>query len=189
MFNFFKKKKKMDEMIKKSVEAFKNRPVYLKLNKEIIDGTSDDFIEQLIFDNICQIVGAANKDEFEAVKDLTIGQRASYSVWCVEAEVNNGGFNQFYFNSSGQFAQLAVEGFRTFGANKFAALMEKANSIHSEIKDDLGKFNDGTVEGFSKSYENNALNDLDTQFFALYKEEEISKLRINYSRSHIQEFI
>lgn len=41
----------------------------------------------------------------------------------VEGEVNNGGFNQFYFNSSGQLPTWAFE---IIGANKFAELVQKA---------------------------------------------------------------
>ncbi len=135
------------------------------------------------------MIGQSGKEEFEAVKDLSVGQRASYAVWLVEAEVNNGGFNQFYHNSSGVFAEMDTEAFRIFGAAKFADLMEKANKLYSSIKPELEKKLDGSMESFSKSYEDNPLNDLDTEFYALYSEENLNKLRIDYIRSHINEFI
>ena len=176
MFNLFKKKKsdvqKAKDDFSKRMEAFHNRPIYKKLTKEIIDSTPDDSLEQLIFDNLSQIVGASDKEELEAVSELSVGQRAHYSVWCVEAEVNNGGFYQFYQNSSGILGSMAIEGFKTFGAYKFATLVEKADSLKA-------RFEAGEE----------SLPDLDKEFYALYKEENLNKLRIAYTRAHISEFI
>lgn len=176
MFNLFKKKKNdaqkmIDELPEKMVEL-RNRPTYQKLTKEIIESVPDENLEQAIFENISQIIGASAKDELMAVSELSLGQRASYAVWCVESEVNNGGFYQFFQNSSGIFGPMAVEGFKTFGANKFATLTEKAN-----------KLKDKFIEG------DESLPDLDTEFYALYKEEDLNKLRIAYTRSHISDFV
>lgn len=194
MFNFFKKKSSGEQerkvqLMESSIEAFQNRPMYTKLTKEIIDSTPDNVLEQLVFDTISQIIGDSGEEELDAVKNLNTGQRAFYSVWLVEAEVNNGGFNQFYENQSGIFAETAVEGFRTFGAIKFADLMERANKLYSSIKLDIKKKLDGSLESFSESYKDNPLNDLDTEFYALYSEENLNELRISYIRSHVNEFI
>lgn len=194
MFNFFKKKSSQEQVertaiIKSSIEAFQNRPVYKKLTKEIIDTTPDADLEQLVLDVIFQLIKQSGKELFDAVKNLSLGQKILYTTWLVEVEVTNGGFNQFYYNFSRIFAEVAVEHFRTFGAVKFADLMGKANKIYSSIKTDLEEKNDGTAESFSKSYQNNLLNDLDTEFYALYSEEDLNKLRIAYIRSHIKEFI
>lgn len=177
-----------DEILK-SVESFQNRPIYKTLTPEIISKIKDTELEQAIFDNISTNMEGDKRDEREIVKTLTSGQRAIYVTWTVEAEVNNGGFNQFYFNSSGQLADMGEDAFKTIGANKFADLVRQANLIYDEIKEDLKKYNDGTTDSFSKSYEENPLNDLDDRFYKLYANEPLSKLKIKYIRDNVKEFV
>lgn len=174
--------------ISKSFAEFLKRPVHKHLTKEILVSVDDTDLEQTIFDNISQLMGASEKNELHAIGKLSPGQKAVYSTWEVEAEVNNGGFNQFYFNSSRKFSEMAVDGFRLFGANKFAELIQNANVMHESAKVNLEKYNDDTTENFSKSYTNNPLNELDTLFYKLYKEEDLHQLKIKYIRSHIKEF-
>ena len=115
----------------KSVNDFMNRPIYKVLTIQLIDND----LEQAVIDNIYEQVGDNYAKEFEHVQELTRGQQAMFSAWWVEAEVNNGGFNQFYFNSSGRYAQMAVDGFELFGATKFADLMRRANQVYKENKE------------------------------------------------------
>ena len=171
-----------------SVDDFMNRPIYKELSTGIIDSIPDNNLEQAVIDNIYEQIGDDYKKELENVKKLTKGQQAMFSVWWVEAEVNNGGFNQFYFNSSGQYAEMAVDGFELFRATKHADLMRRANLIYSANQERLEEFNDGTMESFSESYENNPLNALDEEFYELSKSESLNELRIKYIREHQTEF-
>jgi hypothetical protein len=177
----------MDEVLR-SVEQFKNRRIYKVLTTDILAGLKDEEIEQVVFDNISANIGDDTHREREKVGALTRGQRAIYVTWMVEAEVNNGGFNQFYFNSSGQLADLAEEAFKTIGADQFADLVKKANSIYKEIKEDLEKYNDGTIESFSNSYKGNPLNDLDSAFYKL-DDSQLNQLRLKYIKENVNEFV
>lgn len=49
-------------------------------------------------------------------------------VWLLEAEVNNGGFDQYYFNSAGDLAVPTVDALRIIGASRTASLLAAANS-------------------------------------------------------------
>ncbi|PXV63818.1 uncharacterized protein DUF4375 [Dysgonomonas alginatilytica] len=178
-----------DKQIEESVRAFENRTIYKKLTKEIIDSANDNELEMIVYDNICSRFNSDYSNDYEVVKGLSKGQQAIYSIWWVEAEVNNGGFNQFYFNSSGKFAEMAIDGFKVIGANKFADLMIEANKIYNENKEILEGFDDGTVESFSKSYEDNPLDNMDQKFYEIYNEENLSELRITYIRKNYTEFI
>ena len=106
-----------------------------------------------------------------------------------EAEVNNGGFNQFYFNSSGIFSDLAPEAFRRIGAPKFADLMNRANQLYRKENETITEKLDGTLEGFSDSYKNNPLNKLDDEFYELYEQEDLLKLQIGYIRKNKDKFV
>ena len=177
------------EQTNKSIDEFNNRKIYKELTVEILDSIPDDKLEQAIFDNIYEIIGDDYENELNNVKKLSKGQQAFFSTWIIEGEVNNGGFNQFYFNSSGQYAEMAEVGFKTIGAEKFSELTKRANKIYSDNKKRLEEFDDGTMESFSESYKDNPLNDLDKEFYELYDAEKIGDLRINYIRENKNEFI
>jgi hypothetical protein len=50
-------------------------------------------------------------------------------VWELEADVNNGGFDQYYFNSSGDLAGDAVESLNAIGAKNTADVVRQANAL------------------------------------------------------------
>jgi hypothetical protein len=177
------------EQSKNSIDEFNNRKIYKNLTSKILDSIADDKLEQAIMDNIDTKFQDGEQYTLDKISELTNGQKAIFSTWWLEAEVNNGGFNQFYFNSSGQFAEMAEVGFMTIGAEKFSELTKRANKIYSENKQRLEEFDDGTMESFSESYKDNPLNDLDTEFYNLYDSEKIGELRIKYIRENKNEFI
>lgn len=51
------------------------------------------------------------------------------TIWGLEADVNNGGFDQYYFNGSGDQSPWAPEALRTIGAYKMADIVARANSV------------------------------------------------------------
>ncbi len=55
---------------------------------------------------------------------LTSAERAFAAVWTLEAEVNNGGFDQYMFNSAGDEAETAREALRAMGAHATLAVFE-----------------------------------------------------------------
>lgn len=169
------------------------RPIYSVLTIEILNSINDDNLEQTIIDNIYAKLDSGNSYEkdYQIIKSLSKGRQAVFATWGLEAEVNNGGFNQYFYNiaSSGQYAEEAREGFKLIGANKYSELTQRAIDTVMKNAKSLSKFRDGTLENFSKSYKNNPLNNLDTEFYALDKIENISKLRIRYIKEHKAEFI
>ena len=58
---------------------------------------------------------------------LTRLEAAGVGVWMLEAEVNNGGFDQYYFNSAGDMAVQTVEALEAIGAPNTASLLRAAN--------------------------------------------------------------
>lgn len=68
-------------------------------------------------------------DYGEDLSKLTEPQKVLLFVENLEREVNNGGFSQFYLNSSGDYAHETLRGLRTIEANKMADILAKANSV------------------------------------------------------------
>lgn len=167
----------MDDRIKQSLDDFANRRIYRTLSPQILASIPDDKLEQAIFDYVASKLEGHYDDELNIVNKLPPGVRALYVTWEVEAEVNNGGFHQYYWNTADRYSRQAVEGFEFFGAVKHAALMREANSIRAKETDTLAKFRkEDTAEASSKSSRASALRPLDERFYGL--DENLSVLRV-----------
>ena len=181
--------KKNDEKITQSIEKFNNRIIYTKLTDELIDNTSDDKLLQLVFDNLSQKNSEDYENEFATVMSWNKSKQAIYMIWALESEVNNGGYNQFYFNSSGQFYKYLPDALKLVGANKYYELTKRANETFEKENPKITQHQDGTIEGFSKSYEDNPLNKFDDEFYKLYGTENLQQLQVDFIRKHKTEFI
>lgn len=167
-----------------TVEASEKRT---PLTLETIDITPDSLLVGLIFDHISGSLPNDPQQELASVLSLPKPQQAVYMIWWLEAEVNNGGFNQYYYNSSGQFAKYIPEALKLIGANQFATLTQAANSVYEREKEHITKDQDGTTEGFSKSYDNNPLEKFDEQYYAL--KEPLMELQIAFIRKNKEAFV
>ncbi|QEH42687.1 DUF4375 domain-containing protein [Chitinophaga sp. XS-30] len=102
-----------------------------------------------------------------------------YMIWLLAAEVNNGGYNQSYFNSSRKFYTHLPNALKLIGADKFADLTKQANMI----------FEKRNHETISQSDDGDPLNKLDDEFFELYKTEDLQQMQAAYIRKHKAAFI
>jgi hypothetical protein len=68
-----------------------------------------------------------NKTQYgDDMSCLSEAERIFYITQSLEMEVNNGGFSQFFYNSSGDFSNELVGAFTAIGANATAAICQKA---------------------------------------------------------------
>jgi len=116
-------------------------------------------------------------------------EQAVYIIRLFSDEVNNGGFNQYYVNSSKQYATLAPGAFQLIGTKKYVSLAMRANLEYLKDHAKITKYQDGTPEGFSKSYEENPLNSFDDEFYALDKNGNLDKLVAQSIRKNKMVFI
>ena len=63
------------------------------------------------------------KEEFE---QQSLPQKVFTAIWEVEAEVNNGGFSQYFLNDSAESASFVVKALTTIGAPKTADICSRA---------------------------------------------------------------
>lgn len=179
----------IDNEIINRVEIFEKPAKVYVVTEQIIDNSSDENLEQIIYEDIFRFLSANSDTEFANIEKLSAGQQMYWSTWIVEREVNNGGFNQFYFNNSIELGEIAYKGFKTLNAHKFADLMFDANKVFKENKKELEAFYNGTAESFSKSYEKNPLGKFDDMFYDLNNTLHLRQLRVKYIREHKNEFI
>lgn len=180
-------KDEMDKLLEESMNDFKNRPIFSKLSTKNIDTTSDEKLLQLIFDNLNTKLPENYEKKYETVMSWNESRQAIYIVWWLDAEVNNGGYNQYYFNPSGQFYKHAPKMLRLIKAYKYADLTEKANKINDSISKNEAAAE--SLEEFSESYENNPLNEIDREFYKLSNEENLNQLQIDFIRKNKDDFI
>lgn len=123
----------------------------------------------------------------DKIDKLTGPQQNLYFNQCLEAEINNGGFNQYFFNSSGSYANETLHSLKAIGANKTADILLSAinqfpnatvpkntierHNILEQIEDDADK----------------VFEELDNLFYAY--SEDLNKLNIEYIRANRNFFI
>ena len=183
-----KKKRPVKDKIELFIEEFQNRKRYPTLTVEILKKIPDAKLEEAIMDFIDCHAQRKGVSQYDVIKTLSPGFLAIYTTLQVEAEVVNGGFNQYFFNSSGDFASEAVAGFELIGTPALARLMERAIAINHENQEKNKKLNiPRTLEALSKSYKGNRLNKLDDEFYAQMKD--LWKTRVRFIRANLHLFV
>lgn len=117
---------------------------------------------------------------------LTEEQKLFYYNQCLEREINNGGFNQYFFNSSGDFAHKTVQSLQTIGAYKTADILQKAidqfpNSNVPEDRNERQEILEQIQETADVVWE-----DLDQQFYSY--EEDLDTLNFEFIRKNKDKF-
>jgi hypothetical protein len=117
---------------------------------------------------------------------LTDPERVFYCVWILEGQVNNGGFDQFFFNSSGNYSTETVDALEKIGAAKTAGIVRRANSVFKNgqpsknwtaRQEELLAMPESVTQ---------ILTQLDKEFYKY--EEDLSKLLYEFVTKHRAEF-
>ena len=70
-----------------------------------------------------------DKEERKGLASFTQAERFVYAIEGMQREVNNGGWNQFFFNSSGALAYDLVPALQAVGSTKNLSIAERAVKI------------------------------------------------------------
>jgi len=112
------------------------------------------------------LLSIAEKIEATPSASLSPAQNTFKLIWKLEAEVNNGGFQQYFHNSSGRDAPNVEVALRAIGADKCADITAKAFRLVG------GAGLDWTNERFRQSHMlamapnvEDDLDELDQQFY------------------------
>jgi len=173
----------------KEISYFQDIPINIVLTEELIDNTLDIDLVFLVFDNLSLKFPDDNMSEYDTVMTWNKQRQAIYMIWWFEGQVCNGGYNQFYFNSSGEFYVHLPYALHLIGADKIADLTQRANDLYESQFEQITKLHDGTIEGFINSYKDNLLNQIDTEFFELSTKEVLYDLMVAYVRKNKIHFI
>jgi hypothetical protein len=75
------------------------------------------------FARACGRYSGSNFDQLDEADKVLV------TIWSLEGDVNNGGFDQYYFNSSGDLAFYAPIALRSIGAHQMAKITDDANEL------------------------------------------------------------
>ena len=122
----------------------------------------------------------------EDVSVLSEEERIFYITQTLEMEVNNGGFNQFFFNSGGNFSNELVEAFTAIGAEATAAICQKAIAAYGcEIPTDWFARQD-MMEKLASDEIDEIHWECDEAFYAY--EDNLDELNYNFVMNHKEQF-
>jgi len=118
---------------------------------------------------------------------LPRGLRVSHNLMSLESEVSNGGFHQFFGNSSGRFARETLEDCRLVGALKKASLLKRAMGLIDDYiaatdrvpTDDDDPFTLDPVDSPEAE-----MDRLEEAYYALEETESVYRLVAAYIRAH-----
>lgn len=171
------------------VNGFLNRKVHNILTREILEDTSDADLEQTVIDNIMSKFDKDFSNEFEIVEGLSKGQQTIYSTWCLEAEVNNGGFDQYFFNSTGENAFMALEGLETLGLTNYYGILQSAIAMLDLKVDEFVELRrKSSLQAYLQAKELIDFSALDEEFYKLQITSGISGVRVLFIRENLNDF-
>jgi len=146
------------------------------LTEKFIDTAADDALMLAVIDDMSKRLGNSTT-EYATIMTWNKARRSVFVAWQLDAEVNNGGFNQFYYNPSGKFYPLAPESLKYVGASLLADLTRRANKTYEQ---DLEN---------NKSHKDDSLNEYDKAYRQLTKKESLEKILVDFVRTHKSAFV
>jgi hypothetical protein len=121
----------------------------------------------------------------DGYKALSVPERTVYSVWWLEAEVNNGGFDQYFFNSAGDNAGDAAAALERIGAPRMAAIVRQAMRIFPDPGPSPHRFTRQEELEHLSSSRRKEFQGLDDAFYAY--PEDLERLLAAYARANAAE--
>jgi len=105
------------------------------------------------------------RESTHGVQALSPPERVFLCVWNLEAEVNNGGFEQFFLNSAGDNALDPPRALWEIGASQAATIAEEANAVFGKSGPPADR--DTRIRALERlgTAATETLNGLDTRFY------------------------
>jgi hypothetical protein len=138
--------------------------------------------------SILILLSGSDKTQFGKVNfvEQSIPQKVFSAIWALESEVNNGGFSQYFLNSSNESAGFVVEALNTIDAPQTADICGRAIEVAfpeglprtvEEIHAQAADFSDEIREN---------LEPLDQEFFSY--PHDLTDLLFAFVSEHPEEF-
>ena len=119
----------------------------------------------------------------ESLKVFSQEQRYLFAIAWHTAEVNNGGLDQFYFNSTGIVWQDALAGYKAIGLEEAAALLEESAARMGGSPSLDRRTRQEQLDTLRPDFE-----DLDNRFYTLQETVDFNEAMMTYIKQHRESF-
>ena len=145
---------------------------------------TDEILRHANSNSMNTVLGASNyrigqKAEARGNSALTDTERKFCAIQSLEAEVNNGGFDQYFFNSAGGDAEMALAGLKEMGASSAAVLLERAMAVFPGSKPPSDRSQRWKVMDKIKAHSEPVWEKCDSEFYKL--NESLGDLSLAYA--------
>ncbi|WP_228238725.1 DUF4375 domain-containing protein [Allomuricauda sp. M10] len=172
------------------------RVKFAKLNKELYEKATEEERMELLY-YFVQKIRQSDDYGITSLQEMPEPLKTFYFIDCLEKEVNNGGFLQFFTNSTGRYTEGTIESLDKIGASFNKSLLLSAVKIlekHNVSPESLGNLLDNhelhEIFPIGELYQNkdlvNDMHELDKQFYK--SEEYLWKLSLTYFEENSQDF-
>ncbi|WP_010518565.1 DMP19 family protein [Croceivirga radicis] len=136
-----------------------------------LKNSNDQELIELVFEKASELYFETFGESLEKAD----GAMADYfAIWKLDADVKNGGFDQFFLNNGIESGHKALDGFSRIGAIKFMELTQKAIVI---------------FENQNSEFENKRNPDFDILDDEYHDSESWEELQIEYIRGNYDKFV
>ena len=118
----------------------------------------------------------------EKLEKLNEHQKVFFLNQQLEREINNGGFNQYFFNSSGEYANETINSLVQIGANITAGILREAIQQFPDDKVPADEYERRQIISEIEKKANSVWNQLDDRFYKY--DDDLNELNFNYLTKH-----
>lgn len=164
-------------------KQFIDRKIHRELNVEVIANIPDEWLIQAIVD----FVGLSIDGDWEQAKQkmpsLGEGFSAVYFLSLLQTEVNNGGFNQMFYNQGHEAVVGAKRGANLIGAERLSSLLDSALELEVVHRTKMARVKEKrSLDAFMASYDDMDFTALDDEFFK--EEKKITSAILSFIRKN-----
>lgn len=174
IINFFKN-------VKKEINNIKRQNAYIQMNTEEMAGLNDEELFQAVGVRIESKIHKKYTME-EGLTTLNEYEKAFYSTYYLETEVNNGGLCQYFVNSSRATAPYVSEGLTLIGAERHRKAFDDFVKHNNIDVTDLSSFIIKDVKEFEEQEKRYPFDEYDHAF---YEMESIESYLIPFVRENL----
>jgi hypothetical protein len=173
--------------LRESVAKWERRPRHADVTPGVLAATPDDLVEQAMVDFVLDHGVWRATELLKLLAALPEGYGVVYTTWILDAEVANGGFHQYFWNTDGHFVDLVTRGVERLHSEEHQrALDEAVRLFRAEGKPDVsGLEAQEQLALFSKTAMESPWASLDARWYEL---PELSLARIRFIRAHADLF-
>ena len=129
-----------------------------------------------VLSNLCSIL--MEKEDKEGLDEFSVPERYIYVIDAMIRELNNGGFEQFFYNSCGVLSYELVPALNAVGSSDALAIAKDALSIFGDIPSLDSESRADHLVKITKDHTLSLWEHCDESFYEL--SEELEKLAVNY---------